>query len=155
MNTDTNQLSRLPTQEMTHQIIGCLYSVWNELGYGYQERYYQRAFEKLLVAQQFAYQRELSVPISFQGSSIGRYRLDFLVEDSLIIELKVGQAIHPRFIKQVLAYLASSPHQLALIALFMKDGVVVKRFIDTKKSERVSAESAPIRASAVGTRKNM
>ncbi len=150
---DFGQLKPLPDSTMTGEIIGYLYAALNELGYGYHERYYQRAFEQQLKAHQFSFQRELSVPIQFRGKSIGRYRLDFLIDDQLIVELKVGQAIHPRFVKQVLAYLQSSPYQLALIALFAKDGVTIKRLIQTKRTEDESVKSAFISASAVRSKR--
>ncbi len=145
MHTDkTTQKRAVPSREFTEVIIGYLYKVWNELGYGHRERYYQKAFATLLSEAEITFEREKSFPVGFRGAIIGRQQLDFIVSDALIVELKVGRSLSPQFLAQVLAYLKISHCSLALIALFAPDGVHIKRVID---SSSASVSSAKIGAS--------
>ena len=97
------------------------------MGYGYQEKYYQRAVEKLLKNENIKYDRELSCPLSIIGKNIGRYQLDFLIENKIVLELKVANKFYPRHIKQVLGYLKANNLKLGILAIFTKDGLLYKR----------------------------
>lgn len=132
----------LPASELTHRVIGCAYQVSNHLGFGNRERYYQRALAKSFELAEIPFEREVSFPISFGESVLGRQQLDFVVSDRLVLELKVGRSLSPRFTAQVIAYLKVSPYQLALILLFTPNGVITKRIIDSHVIEPVSAKSA-------------
>lgn len=92
-------MNKILHKNLSYQIIGLLFDVYNELGYGYQEKYYGRAFEKLLIVNNVKYEKELSCLLTIQQQSIGRYRLDFLIENKIVIELKVAKQFYPRHIK--------------------------------------------------------
>ena len=143
MNTDHAVLSpikrALPTSEFTGAIISALYAVWNELGYGHRERYYQQAFAKVFEESGLPFEQEKSYPLLFRGKALGHQRLDFLVNDALIVELKVGRVLNANYFAQVLAYLKVTAYPLALIALFAPQGVRVKRIIDSGNATAPSA----------------
>lgn len=117
-------------EDLTKEIIGFLFETYNSLRFGYQEKYYQKAFAELLKAKRIYYKKELSVPIEFKGKIIGRYYVDFLIDDKLVVEFKVGNVIKDQHIQQVLAYIKTNNLRLGSIALFTKKGVKVKRIIN-------------------------
>ena len=69
----------------------------------------------------------------FEGEVLGYNRVDFLVEDQVIVELKVGRFIRQEHITQVLNYLQCSHYQIGLIILFSPKGIELKRLINTKE----------------------
>lgn len=127
-NTD-NSMKQIPDEIFTYKIIGSSYNVYNRLGYGYQEKYYQRAFEKELDNLKIPYQKEKLIKIKYQNGVIGRYFIDFEIDGRLIVELKVANEFYQKHINQVLAYLKSSNIKLGLLILFTKTGIKIKRLI--------------------------
>ena len=63
----------------SYEIIGCIFSVFNELGYGYQEKYYYRAIKNRLLAKNFDVEEQLYTPLISDSKSIGGYYLDFKI----------------------------------------------------------------------------
>ena len=75
--------------ELSYRIVGIAYEVYNELGYGMQEKHYQRAFEVSLKEKDVLFESQKCVELSYKNESIGRYFLDLIVDDKIILELKV------------------------------------------------------------------
>ena len=67
--------------ELSYKIIGSIFEVFNNLGYGYQEKYYQKAIAKELKRLEIPFKEQAPFEINFKGEIIGKYFLDFLVED--------------------------------------------------------------------------
>jgi len=110
-----------------------LYDVYNELGFGYQEKYYYRAIKRKLVAFGFAVKEQLHTKIIVEGKIIGRYFLDFLINDknnSVVLELKVADQVYPQHIRQVLGYLKANNLKLGIIGVYTTQGVKIKRVIN-------------------------
>lgn len=74
--------------ELTHRIIGCAMEVHNQLGNGFQEVVYQRALAIELRNNGISFVRELEMPLKYKGESVGTRRVDFLVEDKILVEIK-------------------------------------------------------------------
>jgi GxxExxY protein len=81
--------------ELTHEIIGAFFEVYNELGYGFVESVYQRALPLALVARGVQSEREVPLSVRFRGSVVGDYRADLVVEEKVIVESKVADRILP------------------------------------------------------------
>jgi GxxExxY protein len=116
--------------ELSYDILGCAFRVFNESGYGYSEKFYQKAFEKELEGAGILYVREQSFNVTYRNEHIGSYKLDFLVDNKVVVDLKV----RPRFgyvhVKQVVGYLRATKHQLAILIYFTRDGVKYRRIIN-------------------------
>ena len=74
--------------QLTFKIIGCAMKVHNYLGNGFQEVIYQRALEIEFRKANIQYARELEMPIIYEEQEIGSRRVDFLVENEVLVELK-------------------------------------------------------------------
>lgn len=116
--------------ELSYQIVGAVLEVYKELGFGYQEKYYYRAIKLKLEKRKLKVVCQLCVPIKVEGKNIGRYFLDFLVNDTIILEIKVANEIYPQHIQQVLAYLRANKLKLGIIATISKNGVITKRVVN-------------------------
>ena len=79
--------------QITHTIIGCAMRIHSELGSCYNEVIYQRALALEFNQLGLQYKRELSMPIIYLNENIGTRRIDFLVNDSVIVEIKVRPQI--------------------------------------------------------------
>lgn len=115
--------------ELSYKIVGSVYEAYNELGFGYQEKYYYRAIRIKLEAKGLQVQAQLHTPLRTEGQSIGSYYLDFLVENTVVLEIKVADHIYPQHIKQVLGYLKAHNLHLGIITVISKYGVISKRII--------------------------
>jgi GxxExxY protein len=116
--------------ELSYQIVGILFSVYNELGPGHHERYYQRAVAQLLKESGLNFQEQRSIPTKFRGTYIGRSQLDFIIENKIVLEIKKGSRFSKRHIDQVLQYLKDTKLRLAILATFKQEGVVFKRIVN-------------------------
>lgn len=121
--------AKLIEPELSYQIAGILFKVYNKLGPLYQEKYYQRAIEKELRTEKISFEREKTVPIEYEASNIGHYAVDFLIDNRIVLEVKTLKYLHPKYISQLLGYLNSLQVQLGIIANFQKDKLELKRLI--------------------------
>jgi GxxExxY protein len=118
--------------ELSYKIIGSLYQVDNELGSGYQEKYYQRGTAAVFTKNGLKFVEQVYVPLVVQGAQIGCYYLDFLVEGTVVVEIKRGNYFVHTNIQQVNAYLKSTGLQLGILANFTDKGVRIKRIVNIK-----------------------
>lgn len=133
-------MQRLPRnkiiyKELSYEIVGALFDAFKSLGSNYQEKYCQRAVEKFLIKRKLSFSREVPVEIFIEGESIGRHFLDFLIEDSIILEIKKGNKTNMSDIKQVLMYLKTKHLKLGVLAYFGSNGVTYKRIINSHVSQ--------------------
>jgi GxxExxY protein len=116
--------------ELSYKIMGCAYDVYNELGAGHHEKYYQRAMALLMKERNINFTEQLYAPLKFHDTVIGKLFFDFLVEEKVVVELKKGNTYSKRHIDQVLEYLKANNLQLAIIINFGSDKVHSKRIIN-------------------------
>jgi GxxExxY protein len=112
---------------LTYKVIGCAMRVHNALGNGFQEVIYQRCLAIEFEKQSVAFQRELEMPIYYEGIEVGRRRVDFLVEDKLMVELKAFVVLEEVHLAQGLNYLAAYNLQRGLLINFGRKSLEVKR----------------------------
>lgn len=120
----------LETNQLTHQIIGTVYHVYNDLGFGYQEKYYYRSIKNGLLKLGMKVEEQLHTPLKHDDKIIGRYFLDFLINDLVVLEIKVANQVYPQHIRQVLGYLKAHKLHVGLITVIGKHGVIVKRVLN-------------------------
>jgi GxxExxY protein len=117
--------------ELAHKIIGAAIEVHRHLGAGYLEALYEEALCLELTMQNIAFQRQAPIGVAYKGHAIGEGRIDILVENRLIVELKAVESLLPIHKAQVLSYLKAKNLTLGLLINFnvviLKDGV--KRII--------------------------
>ena len=125
-DTETNKLN-----EITEKIIGCAIEVHRHLGPGLLEHTYEEALCAEFQIQGVSHKRQMAVPLEYKGRSIGEYRIDLLVENAVVVEIKSVERNVPVFEAQVLTYLKVTGKKLGLLINFnsklLKTGI--KRII--------------------------
>ncbi|MBI2034255.1 MAG: GxxExxY protein [Candidatus Levybacteria bacterium] len=116
--------------ELSYEVMGILFEVHNRLGGTFEEKYYQRAVTQLLMKHKLKFDKELKADISFEGDKIGKYFLDFLVEDKIILELKAIPKLLPIHFRQVRSYLKVKNLHLGILANFRGEALVYKRVLN-------------------------
>lgn len=120
--------------ELSYKIIGLAFEVFNDLGYGMSEKYYQRAIAGLLEESKIPFQKEQYVKLLYRDKPIGSYFLDFVIDKKIVVELKIRPRLGYVHIKQVMGYLKSTGYKLAILIYFTRDGVKYRRIINERPS---------------------
>lgn len=120
-------------KELSYQIRGLLFSVQNELGRFRNEKQYADAFEQKLKENEIVYEREKILPASFEGERFGRNKIDFLVDDKIVVELKHITCLTKNHYFQCQRYLKSLNLDLALLVNFWPKFLVIKRILNYEK----------------------
>ncbi len=117
--------------KITEKIIGCAIEVHKILGPGLLESLYEKALYCEFKLEHLSYKNQLIIPIMYKGIKLGEHRIDTLVENEIIIELKAVSKIEPVFEAQLLSYLRLTGKKLGLLINFnvpiLRDGI--KRII--------------------------
>jgi len=122
--------SKIVYPELSYKIVGILFEVYNQLGSGHQEKYYQRAIEVAFKENNFVFKRQLPLDINFKNNKIGKYFLDFLIENKIVLEIKRGNYFPKKNIEQVYAYLKITGLKLAILANFTSTGIKFHRILN-------------------------
>ena len=97
-------------------------NVYSTLGHGYSEAVYHRALEVGLRSESIKYDTERIVPISYQGHVVGNSRLDLVIDDDLIVELKAVGSIRSKEIQQLKNYMKLTGISRGCVINFPLDG---------------------------------
>jgi len=117
--------------ELSYQIIGCAFEVFNALGPGHSEKVYQKTMAASLKDAKINFVEQLKCDIFFKEKVVARGYLDFEIEKKIIVELKKDESFSKIHIEQVLQYLKNTSLKLAIIINFTKSGVKSKRVVNT------------------------
>ncbi len=102
----------------TERIIECAIAVHRSLGPGLLEAAYEATLEIEFRATGVPFRRQHPLAVTHRGQVVGEYRLDFLVEDSVVVELKSVERLDPVFTAQILTYLRASGKKVGLLFNF-------------------------------------
>ena len=116
--------------ELSYQVTGVLFEVWSEVGIGHKEKFYQKAVAYGLNKRELKHKEQLPAKINFKGKLIGLYYFDFLIDEKLVLEIKVRNYFSKNDINQLYAYLKAMKLKLGIIAHFTKTGVKIKRIVN-------------------------
>jgi GxxExxY protein len=118
--------------ELTSKIIKCAMNVHNILGNGFQEVIYQRAMEIEMGLTAIDFKRELEMPIFYHNEQIGTRRVDFLVENTVSVELKAITKLEDVHFAQAINYLEAFNLEIGLLINFGETSLNFKRLTNKK-----------------------
>lgn len=127
---DTNKNEKVLYKELSYNIVGCLYKVYNTLGPGHKEEIYQKALSIEFNNKGIEYVSKKKLSIEYEGKRIGAYEPDFIIEDKIIIEIKSVLNIPRVFEKQLYYYLKGSGYRLGYLVNFGSDKIDIRRRIN-------------------------
>jgi GxxExxY protein len=133
MNTKTKKIrDDLLYPELSYEIVGILFEIYNELGHGHPEKTYQKAVALRLEQAGIRFVEQLYAPVEYRGKVIGKNFFDFLIDDKIVLEIKKGNYFSRIHIDQVNKYLAANNLQLGILAYFAPRTVHFKRIVNIK-----------------------
>ncbi len=112
---------------LTHSVIGAAIEVHRYLGPGFLEAAYERALAIEFELRQIPFQRQVQLALSYKGVLVGEQRIDFVIDEQIILEIKAVDSLAPVHRAQLMAYLKAGALQLGLLINFnvhlLTDGV--------------------------------
>lgn len=113
----------MPNESLLHEsitgsIIGAFYDVYKELGFGFLEHIYILALDDELKARGHQVARQVGVDVMYKDRVLAIQRLDMVVDDRIIVEVKSTKSLHETAARQVLNYLKASRLDVGLLLHF-------------------------------------
>ena len=131
----------------TYAIIGAAQYVHSQLGRGFLETVYQCALARVLSARGIPFEREVELPVVFEGAPLEcKYRCDFVCYDSVLVELKALSVYSGAEEAQVINYLKAGPLDVGLLINFGKERLQVQRY----SSHRLLPDTASVPSVGIG-----
>jgi GxxExxY protein len=137
MNTAINEgiiKDEYPESELTGKIIGCAMEVHRILGNGFQEVIYQRALAIEMAQQGLEFSREHEMSIYYKNEYVGTRRVDFFVEEKIMVEIKALIRLEDVHLAQAINYLEAYGMEIGLLINFGSRSLQFKRVMKPKKS---------------------
>jgi GxxExxY protein len=122
-------MNSLAHEELTQKIIGAAFEVYNALGYGFLEKVYQKAMQAELIERGLTAETEHPINVTYKGIAVGDYFADLLVENSVIVELKIATEYNPKDEPQLLNELKATGIKVGLLINFGRTKVGFKRLV--------------------------
>ena len=132
---------RYPESELTGKIIGCAMEVHKILGNGFQEVIYQRALAIEMEKQGLGFKREMEMTIYYEGIDIGTRRVDFFVEEVIMVELKALIKLEDVHLAQAMNYCQAYNLPIGLLINFGAKSLEFKRVYNVNHPENKTFKS--------------
>lgn len=116
-----------------YQIMGIVFKVYKELGFGHRENCYQKALAKEFGDNGYEFTEQLRCKLKYKDETLGIYILDFLIFGKIILEIKQRSYISSKDINQLYKYLRAKNLKLGIIITFTNEGVRFKRVVNLKQ----------------------
>ena len=133
----SNDATKFHHGELTDRIIACAISVHKELGPGFLESVYEEAVALELNDQKIQFHRQLPVHIRYKGTLVGTHRMDLVVDNKVVVELKAVKDIDDAHLATCLSYLKATRLEVGLIINFSAAKIRIRRVI---RSTELNAE---------------
>ena len=113
----------------TSRIINLAIKIHKELGLGFIERIYEKALNHELIKNKIDFEKQKIIKVRYDNILLGDQRIDFLIEDKIVVELKAVSEINEIHISQMLSYLKTMSKKVGLILNFAKNKLDIKRVV--------------------------
>jgi GxxExxY protein len=129
-------------RDITNAIIGGFYEIYNARGFGFQELVYSNSLTVELGLRGLKVRREVPTEVTWKGTTVGTYRIDLLVEDVVLVEVKAVEKLLPAHEAQLVNYLKATGLELGLLLNFGPEAQFRRRVLSTSKRSATSADFA-------------
>lgn len=122
---NSNEINRL-----TEKIIGLAIKIHKKLGPGFAEKIYEKALVHELKYADITFSNQIGIEIQYDSIKLGRQRIDFIIENEVIIELKSVSKIIKIFEGQLISYLKATDKRVGLILNFGRKKLEIRRLVN-------------------------
>jgi GxxExxY protein len=128
-----NRTGTLLYGDLTERIIGLCFTVHKQYGSGQKESVYQNALEEKMIIEHIPYKKEVDIPILSEdtGKRLGTHRLDFVVDEKVVLETKAIKFTPVKLEQQLFSYLKNSLYGVGLMVNFGSSKLFIRRIILT------------------------
>lgn len=123
--------------ELSRSVIGAFFEVYNEMGYGFLEHLHAKGMQVELLSRGHNVTREVSVPVYFKGWTLGDQRIDMIVDDKLIIEIKSTYNLPKTANRQLYNYLRCTDLEVGLLLHFGPKAFFHRQVLSNEKKRRL------------------
>ncbi len=116
-------------KELSFQIVGACFDVFRRAGGGHKENFYQRALAMELKERKLKFQEQVEVNLFYLGQRFGKYRMDFIVEEKIVVEIKALERFRLEHYNQVKGYLSQTQLDLGILVRFSDTGATFQRIL--------------------------
>jgi len=129
--------------DLTSAVIGAFFEVYNELGFGFLEHVHISALEREMRTRGLRPAREVAARVDYKGEDLCSYRLDMVVNEKLIVEVKSSELLPPTSMRQLCNYLRSTDYEVGLLLHFGPEPKFYRRILtkDMKRTKNKITES--------------
>jgi GxxExxY protein len=121
--------------ELTEEIIGAFFAVYNALGYGFLEKVFANALKFELERRGLKVKQEFPIVVLYLGQTVGKYFSDLIVDDLVIVEIKATKVLLQEHEAQLLNYLKATPYEVGLLLNFGPKPEHKRRSFDNTRKE--------------------
>jgi GxxExxY protein len=126
--------------KITARIIEAAFEVGNELGVGYLESVYENAFCIALRQKDLQVSRQVPLKVSFRGVIVGDFKADLMINEKIIVEIKVAANLLNEHYAQILNYLKTTGIEVGLVINFGTPKIQYRRFENRFGKERLASD---------------
>ena len=105
-------------EDRVHAVIGACYAVYNTLGFGFLEAVYTGATARELELRGWLVRREVLVAVEYKDRQVAQYRLDMVVDNNVILEIKAGFQLHKAASHQLVNYVRATGYESGVLFHF-------------------------------------
>ncbi|KKU91501.1 MAG: hypothetical protein UY23_C0001G0107 [Candidatus Jorgensenbacteria bacterium GW2011_GWA1_48_11] len=120
-------------EDLSYKIRGCVFNVYNSLGFGHKENIYQKALAIEFNKAGIKFEKEKSLPIKYGEKELGKYRPDFVIENKIIIETKTVEFMPKNYETQLVYYLRGTKFRLGFLINFGTPRLDIRRRINSNQ----------------------
>jgi GxxExxY protein len=114
-------------KDLSYKIMDIVFEVHNTLGPGFTENIYEETLAKEFNRRRMNFKRQKTIVVYYKNEKVGEYKLDMVVEEKIILELKAVSELNELFESQLISYLKASSMKLGIIINFGSKKVSYKR----------------------------
>ncbi len=121
--------SKVLFRELSYKVMGAIFTVHNALGPGFSENIYEKALIEEFKKEKIDFENQFLIKIRYLDKTIGVHKLDFVIANEIVLEIKAQPDLLPIHFVQTRSYLKSGKYKLGILANFGKEKVEAKRVL--------------------------
>ncbi|MBI2121187.1 MAG: GxxExxY protein [Candidatus Wildermuthbacteria bacterium] len=129
MQTTEKEKDKVLFRGLSYRLTGIFFRVHNQLGRFRNEKQYGDGIAHELLQEKILFQREYALPLSFQGEELGRNKIDFIIDDAIIVEIKAKHILMKDDYYQMKRYLVTMDKELGILVNFRQKYLTPKRVL--------------------------